>query len=685
MKKILLIIFGILHISLLLQAQGENNNWAFGHGSGISFNSGNPVFFPSSMNSKEGSAAISDAFGNLLFYSSGNKVWDRNGDLMPNGNIVGNWDGSATQGVLILKSLSNPDEFYVLTLDPFEIGQLQTPRLRYSIVNMTLNNGLGAVRLDAKDIVLSDEMEERMVAVESTDCGYWIVGHKRFSNKYVSIKLTASGFMPPVYSTGTTAIAPHYYAGDIGDIRISPDRTRVAILFKRNRIEMGTFNNNTGMISNTLIVDSFDFNNLGYSLCFSPDNTKLYATLHPDSNLDQYNVALYPDADAMRASRTNVMGNVYVPGTFFMGMRLGPDNKIYLIKHSSAYMSCINAPDNAGTACDLDTQSVLIPPAGMPFAGSLYYGLGLGNNTVNITHKNTLPGRNADTLVCFSDSARLSVQDNLLSYVWNDGTSGASRYVYQDGLYYCMSTVDCSVRMDTFRVRFVKGHLDLGPDTAICPGDSILLQVSGSGFQWQDGNTDSVYTIRKGGVYSVRINQDGCFYTDEVQVTAYQPRVDILENNVLMCDGTMVELHGISTPPGTLTWSTGVQGPSIETGASGNYILSGENVCGTFYDSVWVRVQDCNCRPGMPNAFSPNADGRNDEFKPVLNCNTRGYMLSVYNRYGQRIFSSANQERGWDGRFNGNPADAGTYFYYLQYETPHGERIQRKGDVVLLR
>jgi hypothetical protein len=74
MNRILALILILIGSSSRMHARGENNIWTFGKGSGLNFNLGAPVFWENSMFSKEGCAAISDAFGNLIFYTSGNSI-----------------------------------------------------------------------------------------------------------------------------------------------------------------------------------------------------------------------------------------------------------------------------------------------------------------------------------------------------------------------------------------------------------------------------------------------------------------------------------------------------------------------------------------------------------------------------------------------------------------------------------
>lgn len=90
----------------------------------------------------------------------------------------------------------------------------------------------------------------------------------------------------------------------------------------------------------------------------------------------------------------------------------------------------------------------------------------------------------------------------------------------------------------------------------------------------------------------------------------------------------------------------------------------------------------------LPNAFSPNGDGLNDEFKPVERYDyVQSYRLSIYNRWGEMIFETNNISQGWDGTFKGRPAPGGTYIYKIVYKAySTGEETQtRKGQVTLVR
>lgn len=95
-------------------------------------------------------------------------------------------------------------------------------------------------------------------------------------------------------------------------------------------------------------------------------------------------------------------------------------------------------------------------------------------------------------------------------------------------------------------------------------------------------------------------------------------------------------------------------------------------------------VMEC-CRFSYPNAFSPNKDTHNDGFRVVTYGNMKYYSLSIYNRWGQKVFFTADPDKRWDGTFNGTPCDIGAYYYYMDAECLTGQKEQHAGDVMLVK
>jgi gliding motility-associated-like protein len=116
--------------------------------------------------------------------------------------------------------------------------------------------------------------------------------------------------------------------------------------------------------------------------------------------------------------------------------------------------------------------------------------------------------------------------------------------------------------------------------------------------------------------------------------------------------------------------------------------IKAENDCGADSALTLVRTIDCECRLWFPNAFTPNTDQLNDDFRPQGDCKLLSFQWWIYNRWGELIYSGTDPESGWNGQINGRNAPVGTYFYRAEYEgvTNLGkERFQRAAIFHLLR
>jgi gliding motility-associated-like protein len=87
----------------------------------------------------------------------------------------------------------------------------------------------------------------------------------------------------------------------------------------------------------------------------------------------------------------------------------------------------------------------------------------------------------------------------------------------------------------------------------------------------------------------------------------------------------------------------------------------------------------------MPNAFTPNGDGRNDVFRIPFGVHISLQEFSVYNRWGGKVFTTRNISQGWDGTSGGQPAPAGTYVYVISGKNEQGVPVMAKGTVILIR
>lgn len=105
--------------------------------------------------------------------------------------------------------------------------------------------------------------------------------------------------------------------------------------------------------------------------------------------------------------------------------------------------------------------------------------------------------------------------------------------------------------------------------------------------------------------------------------------------------------------------------------------------CGRI-DTVQVVIIN-TCRIFVPSAFSPNNDGRNDNFRGYFGCLKTLYHFSIFNRWGQRIFTTKNSTQTWDGKYNGMEQPTGTYVWIAEGEYQSGKKFTEKGVVTLIR
>lgn len=108
-------------------------------------------------------------------------------------------------------------------------------------------------------------------------------------------------------------------------------------------------------------------------------------------------------------------------------------------------------------------------------------------------------------------------------------------------------------------------------------------------------------------------------------------------------------------------------------------------LCGcTITDDIAVNIHPCNQVIYFPGAFSPNGDGRNDQFKPISTMPPSRYELSIYNRLGQLVFHTKNINHSWDGKINGKLQATGLFVWVCRYSFPGAKTAQQKGTVYLV-
>jgi gliding motility-associated-like protein len=133
-------------------------------------------------------------------------------------------------------------------------------------------------------------------------------------------------------------------------------------------------------------------------------------------------------------------------------------------------------------------------------------------------------------------------------------------------------------------------------------------------------------------------------------------------------------------------WSDFSSGGSLTVDQPGAYwlqVTDSNNCVGT--DTILINQTHCLNEPLVPSAFTPNGDGLNDQFKPLLSGNVNRFIFTIYNRWGNKVFETQSVQRGWDGKLNGVPAVGGVYIWYCEYQVAGQSPQKKKGTVMLIR
>jgi len=770
----------------------QGNNWYFGEMAGITFNTNPPsALMDGKLNTYEGCTSISDATGNLLFYTDGSTVYNRNHVIMPNGTGLLGGASSTSSGIVIPKPGSNTI-YYLFTAEPINATLVTT--YAYSEIDMQLDGGLGDVVASKKNIVLYTPATERLAAVKHANgIDYWIITKRFGDNRFLVYQVSCTGVntTPVVSSIG---FVPTGIYDAIGALKVSPNGKKVCMAVTGGAGQLFDFDIATGMLSNLVELTGYTFNRI-YGVEFSPNSKKLYISSNANW-INQYDITSN-DPAVINASK---YGLTTASGDANEALQLGPDKKIYVASWGRTKLHVINDPDIAAPGCNLQLSAVDLGGRraffGLPtyissfFNNSAQAGFThtFNNCQVQFTGTSTLTGnlqwywdfgdgthgtgqsvahtyattgsynvklkvipvgicilgdsvlvthpvlieqditKKVDFSHTFNNcqvqfSGTTDFTDNL-QWLWDfgDGTTGTGQsvnHIYTRlGSYTVTITgqpvLSCPM-YDT--MVFTKLVNIAGPPSTIDFTNSFTnCQVHFAGtsnyagsllWQWDLGNATTAtgqlvhHTYNSSGTYPVTLNGikiTNCPVNDTLTVTQQVPiHINVVTVNA-GADTTIFynlpyHLNAVGSPANvSYTWSpvTGLNNPfiadpvtTLRTDINYTVTVTDENGC-TATDYKAIKVFG-NPEVYIPNAFTPNGDGKNDILKPLGFGLQQLVYFRIYNRYGQLVFQSNTLDAGWDGTFKGKLQPAGTYTYMVKVINYRGWPVEQKGTLIIIR
>ena len=291
-----------------------------------------------------------------------------------------------------------------------------------------------------------------------------------------------------------------------------------------------------------------------------------------------------------------------------------------------------------------------------------------------------------DTTVCAG--ATLSVeQPDVLSYLWSNGATTPSITVDSAGTFQVSVTnIGCRAESDSFHVSlYGQSAVDFGSDSVLCELATLLLdaaQPHPAQYYWQDASTNTTYTVWQDGDYWVVITDHCLGAGDTINIGYLKDFTVSLGPDTTLCEGRTLTLT-----PGVehcdYLWQDGSTQPVYVVRGPGTYSVEVNNKCFSHRDAVNVDYERCAQELYLPNAFTPDRNGRNEIFLPVFSYpdEIEEYRMEIYNRWGTLVFRTEEKAYGWDGA---NAID-GVYAVTVRYKS-RGEKAKTvTGSVTVVR
>jgi len=518
-------------------AQREANIWYFGDSAGIDFNSGHPVALTDgNFSTWEGIATISDSLGNLLFYTEGSILWNKNHKIALNGTSL-RGHNSSTECAIFVPHPGNDSIYYMFTVD----WEANDNGLCYSVINKRLDKGLGGITYQ-KNIQLIQKTPEKVTAVRNfNNKDIWLISHSWNSDSFYIYKVTKTGFdpIPQIQEIGSShRPKENRNLNSLGYMRASPDGTKLALAIMHDqKFELFDFDNQTGTLSNPITINIAD----DYPYCpeFSPDCSKLYLS----AGIHIYQLDLAAGSAANIINSLTLVATAPDPSRPYGAIQLATDGRIYVAHDNSYYIDIIDKPNLKGASCNYLHDGFYLngkkSRLGLPnFIQSYFYPPSFSFTSAcekNTIHFTATPPPPIDSLVWnFGDPLSGNLNTSRLT---NPTHVFSKSGFYQISLtYYKFGIEKKSIKSLTVNPL---PPVNLGKDTFVCGNQSIKLvsNLKNVSFLWNDNSIVAERMVNLPGKYTLKATDINtfCENSDTIQLVQYTNPIFDLGNNQSIC------------------------------------------------------------------------------------------------------------------------------------------------------
>lgn len=681
-KYLLLLSFLISYYSISAQDKSWNN-WYFGASLGMSFDGGNRTIETNSKAYMDyGVASFSDPKnGQLLFITDGRRLFDRNFALINANSFL---QSNLSMQTMIVPVPSDADKFYIITVN-------NQGKLSYAVFDRTRRNGLGDISQAMQNIQLNSTHHFTLVKRLYGD-GYWLITHIKDQAKFQVYSITKNGINSNPVESELGKLSSATKTNWIYGSMVS-NKTGDEIAYAGNGfIQVFNFDKACGTLS--LKHDITSFGNRP-SLAYSWNDRYLYFT--------SGGAIMRADVEASDPGLT--VESLGTSSNSLSKIALAPDGLIYCteaeIGNVTSLVSVIHDVDSPQTRFEKKSLN-LNPPKVLLGSGVQNWPIYIMDwspteSSVHQIPEISIDGVCENELISFDvkgnfqyDSVRWDLGDGTLKFEKQVEHSYAKADTYQVLFDWYLCGFQYSVEKEIEIGK--KINFSFGADTALCYEAKLTLKgpAGASKYEWNNGSTDSVLEITSGGKYWLKAYSGKCFTSDSIQIDYHPPVLVELGVDHFVCEeNDDFEILDAGKGFEAYRWTpTGDTTQWIIVKKEGPQYVVVRDFRGCTGEDGTVVESRCPVSLIMPNVFTPNEDGVNDIFKPVFS-NVVDYELSIFNRWGIKIFNSDSPERGWDGFIQGKIASEGAYLYVMNYsgftEEDGYRNFNIRGQVNLLR
>jgi gliding motility-associated-like protein len=738
------VILLILALSSKVSSQARPKQWHFGRNAAVSFFTGSPVVISgSNMNTPEGCASYTDGAGALLFYTNGVSIWGSNHNIIPNGTGL-NGNALATQSALPLPKPGQANTVYLFTVDASAgpkgfcysiLGVAgmasMTPDKNIHIRSNVTEKLTSARHCNGKDFWVlvhdwnSDAFQAYLLNSNGLDSvpvsspagsfhggniancdGYMKVSPK---NDKLALAITGSGKVELFDFDNLSGQVTYKLTlsgyGDPYGVEFSPSGDRLYFSTASGSLYVVDLQDTTTQtIINSCTKIATSSSLLG-ALQRAPDN-KIYVAKdlslylgvinNPNSfgtNANYVDNGLFLGSYRCEGGLPPSIPDAWMPLVTFIGKCLG--DTFHFTLNDTLHIDSVLWNFGDPFSDSLNISKNFHPSHYYPMPGSYrvvvtyFYCDTLDSLVLHVpVMDDPRPYLGPDTSLCSADPFLLNPGMGYITYLWQNGASTPTLSAIDTGLYWVEVTNLCGTGRDSVRIKniFISPTLFIINDTSFCEGDSIFVLIDTVGYKlaWHDMSIIPGRWFDTSGTYFAQITDtNGCKASDQFTLSQI-PIPDIwLGNDTTICEGDMITL---GVPPDFLNylWSDGNSGNTNNISQASTVVLQVDNSCGSDSDTINIYLEDCTATLFMPNTFTPNGDGLNDEFKPGGQF-IAVFEIRVFNRWGEMVFMSNDFNTGWNGRVEGADAPASAYAWTAYYKTAYGREGTLSGHVILLR